>query len=691
MRTIRLTAEFKQDMDVLSKDLQDRVRRTIRKLEENPKHPGLQSEKQIVIRQRTIWRSRINHKYRLLWEYNSGYIDLWRVGNHETIDAITSLPSVADTAIEDYKRKTQTQEHRAINSEASSTIFSTVSDNLLRLFGVSEAALDAVKAIEHPEAIWDLNASAAVKETLYSLVMYGWDEAANVLFNPEKFLYRVNADQLDGYYEGKIQRLMLNLNEEQAALVHLNITGTTLIKGVAGSGKSTIGLYRAGHLIKTRLPILQQAQAPHQSSVLLITFSRTLSKALEQLLTELYGDNLQDIEVRTFDSWLVKHYRSAGKTFDPPTNSKRIELMRQAIRNVSKNMHYNSAVLEWPAEFFLNEIDDVIHGRQIGSLSEYQTIDRHGRRHGLNRQQHRPVVWKIYDVYQQLLHDAGYHDWSELPTLVKTSGNLPTYHAVIIDEAQDLPPSRLQLATQLVDHSNGGSLTLLADPAQSIYYKGIPWKDGGIDVRGRRTRTLNKNYRNTRQILSAAACILDASEDLQTDDYITPTTTDRLGPKPIMIKTDNDIDHVITEVLRLCERRQFRPGDIAILSRTHDKLHALSNALAKADIPSMKQDNKRFDILENAVKLLTMHAAKGLEFPVVFLLGLTDGIVPMENRNLVAEEDIVVNLLTERKLFYVSMTRAAERLYLVYPTRNFSRFIRDLDQETISEYSVSIS
>ncbi len=79
---------------------------------------------------------------------------------------------------------------------------------------------------------------------------------------------------------------------------------------------------------------------------------------------------------------------------------------------------------------------------------------------------------------------------------------------------------------------------------------------------------------------------------------------------------------------------------------------------------ALEKAQDRYDPSAERISLMTMHAAKGLEFPVVFIAGCEDGLTPYRRK-----KGIQVDLLEERRLFYVALTRAREKIYLTRAKR----------------------
>ncbi len=108
---------------------------------------------------------------------------------------------------------------------------------------------------------------------------------------------------------------------------------------------------------------------------------------------------------------------------------------------------------------------------------------------------------------------------------------------------------------------------------------------------------------------------------------------------------------------------------------------------------SLVTDIDKYDTDKNAVTLMTTHSSKGLEFPVVFITGLEDGIFPLSSSMMEQEE-----MEEERRLFYVAITRAMQKLYMTYALQRYrfgnvsyqmkSRFINEIDTSKL-EYQKS--
>jgi DNA helicase-2/ATP-dependent DNA helicase PcrA len=103
--------------------------------------------------------------------------------------------------------------------------------------------------------------------------------------------------------------------------------------------------------------------------------------------------------------------------------------------------------------------------------------------------------------------------------------------------------------------------------------------------------------------------------------------------------------------------------ELVTLASRYDELppeEAVEQLLENASLQSDQDEIKEKEEL-NAVRLMTVHAAKGLEFPYVFISGLEEGLFPHERL-----DDARIDHEEERRLFYVALTRAEKRVWLTY-------------------------
>jgi uncharacterized protein (TIGR00375 family) len=110
---------------------------------------------------------------------------------------------------------------------------------------------------------------------------------------------------------------------------------------------------------------------------------------------------------------------------------------------------------------------------------------------------------------------------------------------------------------------------------------------------------------------------------------------------------------------------------------------------------ALENARDRYEPAAEKVSLMTMHAAKGLEFPVVFITGCEDGLVPYRRKK--GEQG---DLLEERRLFYVALTRAQEKIYLTHAKKRLwfgkrtlqhtSPFLEDVEED-LKQYNKPFS
>ncbi|MEW6999042.1 DNA helicase II [Colwelliaceae bacterium BS250] len=136
----------------------------------------------------------------------------------------------------------------------------------------------------------------------------------------------------------------------------------------------------------------------------------------------------------------------------------------------------------------------------------------------------------------------------------------------------------------------------------------------------------------------------------------------------------------LNELVSACSTYEVIPEDA-------EELTPLTAFLTHA---ALEAGESQADEYESAVQLMTLHSAKGLEFPLVFIVGMEEGMFPSQQ----SSEDLV-RLEEERRLCYVGMTRAMQKLYLthaetrrLYGQEKFhrqSRFLKEIPDKFIDE------
>jgi hypothetical protein len=245
-------------------------------------------------------------------------------------------------------------------------------------------------------------------------------------------------------------------------------------------------------------------------------------------------------------------------------------------------------------------------------------------------------------------------------------GHIPTgqYDAVLIDEARDFKPQWLALAVKMVNPRTK-ALMVVYDDIQAIY-KGRErpvWSQLGIEAKGG-TTVLKVNYRNTAQILAYArrfaSDVIGAPGTTADDEHaiLLPEDAGRQGPEPELrqcVSIDAEA-HCVAEWFLGRKKAGYEWPQMACLYPEHWIGERVAQILAKHEVPTdmVKNNKNRVSTKQVAVRLLSMHTAKGLEFRCVAIAGL--GLLGRPGKPV--EEGV--------RLTYVGVTRATHEALLTY-------------------------
>ncbi|MCL8250605.1 UvrD-helicase domain-containing protein [Aeromicrobium fastidiosum] len=466
----------------------------------------------------------------------------------------------------------------------------------------------------------------------------------------------LTAALLDSALAKPIESWMTFLHPEQNQLICKQVNGPSRLRGPAGTGKSVVGLHRAVYLA-------QRSRDP----VLFVSFVKTLPIVLSSLARRLSASASQNIEFIGVHKLARQCLEKAGMTSSVSADKADAAFGRAWITSGAAG-HLRG--LNENANYWKDEINYVLKGRGITEFGQYENLTRVGRKTPM-RLEDRKFMWDLFATYEAELELHGVRDFNDLildaRLAVQRYPDLFRYGGVIVDEVQDLNLISLKFLHELAGQATHQFL-IMGDGQQSVYPGGFTLSEAGINVTGRST-VLRLNYRNTREIVAEARRLVDGDVFNDLDDEAQAPVADelpsRVGAVPTSVIASGRVDlhNRLVEALRLTHGAGTAWGDMAVLARRRADVDALRAVMHRASIPC--RDLTDYDgVASDQVKVGTVKRAKGLEFKVVFVPGLSH----QPPRRFRAETDSAYaeRCEIERREWYVAMTRARDTLWLGY-------------------------
>jgi hypothetical protein len=245
------------------------------------------------------------------------------------------------------------------------------------------------------------------------------------------------------------------------------------------------------------------------------------------------------------------------------------------------------------------------------------------------------------------------------------------FDAILVDEGQDFDDPMLRVVLALL--KPGGDFVLSLDSYQDLYMRGRSWKSVGIQA-GVRPHTLKRVYRNTKAIFDFTQRFIGEEPRVNAQLALLPEAGafDGTAPEVLRFRDAGELESFLLDDLKGCvQRGECKRSETGIIY--DDKVYGsdrfsydnralpmrLLRSLEASGIPStwVSQDvrsKEMYDVTTDRVSLISIHSSKGLDFDLVYLVGL-DHIHRTEKtrQNLVS-------------LVYVAMTRAKVRLVIPY-------------------------
>ena len=489
------------------------------------------------------------------------------------------------------------------------------------------------------------------------------------------------------------------LNPSQQKAVLLNDDHTLILAG-AGSGKTSVLTAKVGYL-------LQSAQATAEQ-ILMVAFGREAAKEMKQRLQDKWGNEAKGIQVHTFHQLglsIIRHVEGNDVEISPlaTTPAQKTAWFSQWLKmhwmTETNFKRWQKHLAEWPIAFLRGDIELGSHvenpkllawlEQQVDQLSSLQNSKKELQERLIDREDYPrlsselTLAWPAYQAWQKMLKEESQIDFNSMIfkaiQYVKQGKFTPKWHFLMVDEYQDISPSRLELLDVICQRTRNQitiEQTKLIQPC-SLFAVGDDWQAiyrfAGADVNlttDFKTRFphaqihyLDTTYRFNNQIGDVA------NRFVQSNPYQLPKNLNSHKHQTQKAVTVAPMHHLETILDELNVKQTTRRKTVLILGRNH--YHE-----PKA-LKTLQKQHLHVDI-----QFKTCHASKGQEADYVIIVSADDGQLPAVERQQHLHDALLSGrdnfpFAEERRLFYVAMTRAKEQVWILHNAKP-SVFVEEL-------------
>ncbi|MBW3019915.1 ATP-dependent DNA helicase UvrD2 [Candidatus Woesearchaeota archaeon] len=470
-------------------------------------------------------------------------------------------------------------------------------------------------------------------------------------------------------------------NDEQKKTIISNKEKVLCIAG-AGSGKTTVLTKRIEFLVKYR--------SVNPKKILAITFTR---KARQEMIDRMPGLIELGVKVETFNSFCEKILRKYNNLIYSGnvrviTYKDKIIMVRRALDELGINMReaintyftysqQKGKTDEQLANIFMN---DCFFIRDYFKFKNHLPRKEDFKSKTISEGKAANLVYEVCNFIEKFMSDNGLRDFADqlidtINLFTITNELMPVFEHILVDEYQDVNSTQIKL----LDLLNPKNLFCVGDPRQSIYgWRGsdikyiLNFKEKFPDCE---IINLKKNYRSTKAIVDLInKCISKMNlPDLESCHE---------GSKDIKLLRFENESSEFEFVIQMILQSKIKRNEIFVLARTNRQLKELSDKFKQRDIKHVVRSDeikKTVEARENDITLATVHAIKGLEAEMVFLIGANNANFPCKGSEHPVVEMVKVEeynkLEEERRLFYVAMSRAKSHLFISYTGKKPTNFM----------------